>query len=342
MPSQQFDNVSAALESLQKLDPASLIRREELGSVFAFDTAVEPMQKLKDFFKQINRDNLKEIPEPSLDLIMNQLNNVAGTFQAIKNFNPTVVNAEENRKNLILELSYKYTECFNALNPLISYMLVKSDSTAPKEITSLISETKTKVDSFLSEVDLIIETMTKHKADMETIAIATRKTAANAGITQEAIYFKQEADEHKELSAKWRANTIWTAVGLIACAISSLFVYKSDWIKPMGTEEHIQFAISKFLIFGTIAYGLVLCARNFLSHKHNEIVNRHRQNALLTFDALVKAAGGSEDKRDIILTHAAACIFAPQETGYTKSSSTNDASPMKIIEVAQKAAPHSN
>ena len=184
--------------------------------------------------------------------------------------------------------------------------------------------------------------MTKHEAEMEDLAAASRKTAANLGVTQEAIYFQKEANEHASLSEQWKKKTLSTSLVLIACAIGSLFIYKWDFIKPIGTEEHIQFAISKFLIFGTIAYGLVLCARNFLSHKHNEIVNRHRQNALLTFDALVKAAGGSEDKRDIILSHAAACIFAPQETGYTKSSSTNDASPLKIIEVAQKAAPHSN
>ncbi len=93
--------------------------------------------------------------------------------------------------------------------------------------------------------------------------------------------------------------------------------------------------MSKVLIFGVIAYMLVLCARNFLSHKHNGIVNRHRQNALLTFKSLTDAASG-EDRRDIVLTHAAACIFSPQDTGYTRGPSGQDNSPAKLFEVLPK------
>ena len=48
--------------------------------------------------------------------------------------------------------------------------------------------------------------------------------------------------------------------------------------------------------------------------------NRHRQNALLTYRALVAAAGEHETE-DIVLAHAAVCIFAPQETGYSGSKS---------------------
>jgi hypothetical protein len=83
---------------------------------------------------------------------------------------------------------------------------------------------------------------------------------------------------------------------------------------------------------------LLLCARNFLSHKHNAIVNRHRQNALLTFNALVKAAG-SEDRSDVILTYAAACIFSPQETGYTKAGASSQSElPLNIIQAIPKLA----
>ena len=65
---------------------------------------------------------------------------------------------------------------------------------------------------------------------------------------------------------------------------------------------------------------MILCARNFLSHTHNAIVNKHRQNALLTFKSLAGAAGNNSNQ-DIILTQAAACIFSPQDTGYTKHTS---------------------
>ncbi|MCU1418814.1 MAG: hypothetical protein JWP32_2988, partial [Schumannella sp.] len=70
---------------------------------------------------------------------------------------------------------------------------------------------------------------------------------------------------------------------------------------------------------------LVLSSRNFMSHKHNMIINSHRESALHTFEALAKASNHDSSARDIILTHASACIFSPQETGYAKSSSIHDA-----------------
>ena len=64
---------------------------------------------------------------------------------------------------------------------------------------------------------------------------------------------------------------------------------------------------------------LYLSVRSYLSHKHNAIVNRHCQNSLLTYRALVDAAGSSEN-REVILIHAAKCICGPQPTGYSQDS----------------------
>jgi len=83
--------------------------------------------------------------------------------------------------------------------------------------------------------------------------------------------------------------------------------------------ETVQLAVSKILVFVVLSYMLYLCAKNFLSHKHNAIVNKHRQNALLTYKALVEAAGNTPN-REVVLNHAAACIFGPQSTGYSGDS----------------------
>jgi len=74
------------------------------------------------------------------------------------------------------------------------------------------------------------------------------------------------------------------------------------------TYDTIQLAVSKVLVFGVLSFMLYLAARNYLSHKHNAIINRHRQQALQTYQALVDAAAGS-GQSDIILTHAASGIF---------------------------------
>jgi len=104
------------------------------------------------------------------------------------------------------------------------------------------------------------------------------------------------------------------AVGVFA--VLSLFLHKLPWIKPENGSEALQLITSKILIFAVLAFLLVMAAKNYATHKYNSVVNRHRQNALLTYRALVEAAAG-QGTEDIVLAHAASCIFSPQETGFS-------------------------
>jgi hypothetical protein len=85
----------------------------------------------------------------------------------------------------------------------------------------------------------------------------------------------------------------------------------------------------KVLVFFTLASFLLLSARNFNAHRHNSIINKHRQNSLVTYEALVKAAG-AEANRDIVLTKAAESIFNQQSTGFTKADG-NDGGGLNVV-----------
>jgi hypothetical protein len=167
----------------------------------------------------------------------------------------------------------------------------------------------------------ILEELSTQKKIVDSIITEVRSAAAEQGVGKQAIHFKNEADNHAALSSKWLERTVKAAIILIIYSIISLFIHRIDGIAD-GDYAMFQLAVSKILIFAVLAYGVILSARNFLSHKHNEIINRHRQNALATFAALAEATSDAASS-DIVLSHAAACIFAPQETGYTKSDSVH-------------------
>jgi hypothetical protein len=76
-----------------------------------------------------------------------------------------------------------------------------------------------------------------------------------------------------------------------------------------------------------------------MAHTHNSIVNRHRQNGLQTFTTLVDAAGSSQ-AQDIVLSHAAASIFEPQETGYAKQHQPQDGALSAAAVIRSLSAPH--
>src|SRR6266542_3728871 len=98
----------------------------------------------------------------------------------------------------------------------------------------------------------------------------------------------------------------------------------------------IQQTIARLLII-TLLYGAVVwCARNYFACRHNYTVNRHRRNAMQTFRAFVE---GTKDPatQDFILKQAAACAFAPQQTGYLKDESLPAPVPAsQIIEVGKQ------
>jgi hypothetical protein len=160
-----------------------------------------------------------------------------------------------------------------------------------------------------------------------------RKVAAEQGVGFQATYFKSEADNHDLIAVQWRTYTIVAGAALGIFAVAAMFLHKWDVLHPADATEAVQFSLAKLGLFAVLGFALILCSKTFLAHTHNAIVNRHRQNALLTFQALVNAAK-EESKKDIILTHASACMFSPQETGFTKHSAEGTSN---IIQLLTKA-----
>lgn len=55
----------------------------------------------------------------------------------------------------------------------------------------------------------------------------------------------------------------------------------------------------------------------------------------MTYKALVDA-GGREETKNIVLANAAACIFRPQSTGYTRTSGAGSPSAKSVVELLTK------
>ena len=160
--------------------------------------------------------------------------------------------------------------------------------------------------------------MSQSETEVNELLENIRTVSAESGVSQHAIHFKEESDFHSKRAKNWKIAT-FICIGVLAF-YSGMTLIGYNWFAPNGGDirHEIQLIVGKVLLFAVLSSGAFLSARNFLSHTHNAIVNKHRQNALVTFKALVDASE-DEANRDVILTHASACIFSPQNTGYTKS-----------------------
>ncbi len=53
------------------------------------------------------------------------------------------------------------------------------------------------------------------------------------------------------------------------------------------TEGLVRQLVARVIFLSLLLYAVVLAARNYRAHRHNAVLNRHRQTAPATFDAFV-------------------------------------------------------
>lgn len=326
-----LEEARASLERVQTFDTSALPRERDLGSELNFRDAVEPAQRIIDLFRQFPIQYLADIPPNRQTEIKNQADSFFNILNQINKFDPKTNDAFGQRNSIINSLKNQYQPYFDLLCQPIAY-----GSSRLRDFGALEREARAVMQSVSDRATELTKELATRKEEADRILAEVRKLAAEQGVAQQATYFQSESSAHETQARQWRTATICIATLLVAYSVGPIFLHKWSFLALIDGYAAFQLGVSKVLIFAVIAYMLILSARNFLSHKHNEIVNRHRQNALLTFNALVDAAG-KDEARDIVLTYAAACIFAPQETGYAKQvTSAASEIPTNIIQSVPK------
>lgn len=307
-----------ALRRVQDFDPQSLVRESDLGKKFALNEAVAPARQVIELFQMIAPSQLVHLPERQKNLIRDQANSFFSYLEQASKFDLETAspNPLDAKNAIVANLEGQYQPTFDALFPLISFVTARAQdfSALERSARAAVQSAKDLAQNFETEI-------ASYQKSAQTVLEEIRNVAAEQGVSKQAIHFKGEADNHKAEAGLWLTRTIYSAIALAIFSLISLFIHKIPLLTPTNQYEAIQVLASKILIFFVFSYVLILCARNFLSHRHNEVVNRHRQNALATFTALAEATSDAASS-DIVLSHAAACIFSPQDSGYSKGDTS--------------------
>lgn len=327
-----FNSCQEALERIQSFDPEALGREDDLGRQMNFVEAVKPAESIIAVYKRIPMSALSDFTDNQLNTILSQANADYNVFKQILDFNATSSDAVGTRTNLINNIKVRRDQVFDQLWQYVAYGVARITDTSLLE-----TQARATIQGIEDQATKLTEQLTKAKTDADAALSAIRAVASEQGVSQQAIYFKDEAQTQETLADKWLTYTYRTAGALGLFAILSLFLHKIEWIKPSSNAEMFQLITSKILIFTVLGYLLLMAARNYTTHKHNAVVNRHRQNALLTYRALVTAAedGGTQD---IVLAHAASCIFSPQETGFSNGKGDSSPGSRSVLELLTKGA----
>lgn len=316
-----------SLSRIQDFDVGELPRISDLGSRLNFSEVVDPAQQLIELYKRLSLTALEDFPDKILTIIRDNANSHFKLFSQILEFNPEQQDPGVARTQLISQVAAAYSPVFLALNAYIAYSLHRS-----ADFQRLDSDARATLQTIEDKANKIAESLKRHERDAQDVLNEIRRVAAEEGVTKQAAHFNAEYEHHNQEASKWQDYAVYLAIGLGIFSIISLFLHKIPVLKPENTYEAVQLSISKFLIFSVIAYMMFLSAKNFLNHKHNAIVNKHRQNALMTHSALVEASGDL-GVRDAVLLQASSCIFSPQSTGYASGNDSDVSNQKSMVEI---------
>lgn len=327
-----LESTREALERVQQFDVTTLSREDDLGKQMNFSEAVAPSQALVNIYKRIPLTALEDFSDGQLNTITKQAQADYNVFKQILEFNATTPDASATRSNVINALKVRRDPLFDQLWQFVAYGVARITDT-----TLLETEARATIQSIRDQSEKLTEQLHTAKDGADKALSEIRAVAAEQGVSQQASYFKAEAEDQEKLASVWLTYTYRFAGAVGAFAVLSLFLHKIEWLRPDSNAEMFQLVSSKLLIFAVLGYLLLMAARNYITHKHNAVINRHRQNALLTYRALVEASA-NPGTEDIVLAHAASCIFAPQETGFSHGKGESPSGSKSVLELMTKSA----
>jgi hypothetical protein len=326
---QLIEQIKTNYEKLSEFQIEDLVREEDLGIQLSFKDAESTIIKTIDLFNKTKTVSFEEVPYNLLTNFNNQLEAANERFINFKSFNPNQNNPVNQRDSLIAQLNNQYSGYYQDSLPLLTIGILSGNDLSVQQaiIDKLISEldkktkeTEKKGEEYLTQLD-------------ETLKSA-EEAAAKVGVSRHSQVFNNESSEHQEQSKTWLKWTVGVLIAIVIAAVIFIFVFPDT---TSSSAEIIQFSITKVIVLSAMFYGLSICNRNYKANKHNATLNKHRQNALSTFETFAKAAGTDTQTKNAVLIEATHTIFSNQQTGYLNSEKDSESS-NKIVEIIKNVA----
>ncbi len=208
---------------------------------------------------------------------------------------------------------------------------VKNESERVNLIVNQLDARKVEIDTWYAEAGPKYQA---HLNKLESEIQRIMDLIAELGVSTYERRFLHEAREHRREAKSWLTGIKWCAFLFLLASGLVLYVEALHPASRDGVVSFFASTTSRLVILSLPSIGLLLCMRNYAASRHNYIVNKHRQNALATFN-LFRAAAPDDDTRKTVLTQSMQAIFSPQSSGYLKTASDNQSS-TQFIELINK------
>jgi|YNPMSStandDraft_1061717.scaffolds.fasta_scaffold32571_2 hypothetical protein len=303
----KLEAVEEQLRELAGKDPDELARKE-LSSEINFLDAVPYFEWMLDFCRQLNQCDLSRLPNQQLDAILNSCLTIQHLIRQVEEFTLNQNTPGDVCRNIIEEVARACDGVVNSF--LLPLAFTATQSTDYAQIVREAEQYRTIMNA---EMEKFRGYLKSCQEDVERVLTAVKALSAQAGVSTNAQIFDLEAERFENEARNWLK---WTRVAVAGTFFATLvFLVSAFLYHPADLSKAFQYVVAKLLVLSVLYFTTVWCTRIYRAQKHNETLNRHRANALKTFQAFVE--GTSDDRvKDAILLQAAQAVFAGRSTGF--------------------------
>jgi hypothetical protein len=297
---EQKKRISAKLAELTDYRELTEARRQ--GLVDDLGRAIEVLDEATDFAKSISPDVISTGPTIQAMEFATRYELLVDSINEAVRFRPMDHRAPAEARNTLLQkVQDKYVDATSALEPVAAVYAVARPGGA-------IRERLEEVNMAAMEAKLVV-------ADLQHLREVAQQVATEIGIAAHAIVFEKEFRRFTDVGFRWLVASIIVGVG----GTIGIFLFMlAHEFPPDPTKAQIwSWGSSKLFLISVFYVTLAFCMRNYSASKHNAAVNKHRANAMQTFE-LFKDSAASAQTKDAVLRMATEAIFAPQQTGFIK------------------------
>lgn len=329
------NDVQNIIDELLEIEPEKLVRNE-LGIELNFSLGLVSFYKTHKLLKELKLVNIDELSHQQLSSIGTQLTTIKTTYKNVLEFSIAKhPNNSSQERNAILDSVVNQTNnLFSLLSPLILYYRKIDDHVV--SANNIVNKLKETSDDALNKIN-------DYQKQIQETLENVRNAAAEVGVAQHAIHFAKTAEDHQKYATRWLVATI--IMGAATILITGYFTHgiyiiikgniTEDPSKAVNAIYLIQYGVAKLVLLSILYFSILWSNKNYKAHRHCNVVNKHRQNALSTFEAFVKSTDDSQTK-NAVLIQASSCIFTPQHTGYLTFEPESGTNPT-ILEIVRGA-----
>ena len=325
---EQRENLDKSFKSVLHTDLESVIarKRQQLGQKYDFQPAYGTLEQLQTLCQELAGYRYKDLPnKPTADL-HNFVRSVEDVFEKIKAFEPNdneqTSQTESRHTGLINAALNTYNNHFHLILPYLNYFRTKEFD----------------VEATKKEHGATLRSVKDAEEQVKQILTTVQDAAKETGVTQEATHFASQAKEHSDAATIWRNVSVGCGGAILMFAGILVWQYWKPPSVPLSASHAIRQTIANGIVFSILYFALVFAGRNFRSHRHNYVVNKHRQNALSTFQTFVEATE-DEQIKNAVLMRATESIFLGVPTGYlSEEPKQSPIAPLNVVELVTQSA----